>query len=78
MSWIDRALPAERSPEDVRYFLQIALLTFFAYLIAAELAHFLTKSSRRFGHQISSCFPRSCSLAAVGAGSEFLQRFPRM
>src|SRR5258708_6098974 len=41
MSWIDRALPAERSPEDVRYFLQIKLLTFFAYLIAAELAFFV-------------------------------------
>ncbi len=41
MSWIDRALPAERSPEDVRYFLQITLLTFFAYLFAAELAFFV-------------------------------------
>jgi signal transduction histidine kinase len=38
MSWIDRALPAERSPDDVKYFLQITLLAFFAYLIAAELA----------------------------------------
>jgi signal transduction histidine kinase/integral membrane sensor domain MASE1 len=41
MSWIDRALPAERSLEDVKYFLQITLLTFFAYLIAAELAFFV-------------------------------------
>ncbi len=41
MSWIDRALPAERSLEDVKYLLQITLLTFFAYLIAAELAFFV-------------------------------------
>ena len=41
MSWIDRTLPAERSLEDLKYFLQIALLTFFGYLVAAELAFFV-------------------------------------
>jgi signal transduction histidine kinase len=41
MSWIDRTLPADRTLEDVKYFLQIALLTFFAYLTAAELAFFV-------------------------------------
>jgi len=41
MSWVDRTLPAERSFEDVKYFLQIALLTFSAYLVAAELAFFV-------------------------------------
>ena len=41
MSWIDRTLPAERSLEDLKYFLQITLLTFFGYLVAAELAFFV-------------------------------------
>ncbi len=41
MSWLERTYPAERSLEDVKYFLQVALLTFFAYLIAAELAFFV-------------------------------------
>jgi signal transduction histidine kinase len=41
MSWIDRALPAEQSLEDIKYFLQITFLTFFAYIVAAELAFFV-------------------------------------
>ncbi len=49
MSWVDRALPAERSPDDVKYFLQLSFLTFFTYLIAAELAYFVgTLSDRIF------------------------------
>ena len=38
MSWIVRSLPAARSFEDVRYPLQISLLTFVAYWIGAESA----------------------------------------
>jgi signal transduction histidine kinase/integral membrane sensor domain MASE1 len=41
MSWIDRSLPTARSLEDARYFLQIALLIFIAYLVSAESAFFV-------------------------------------
>jgi len=41
MSWVDRSLPAARSIEDVQYLLQITLLTFFAYLVSAELGFFV-------------------------------------
>ncbi len=41
MSWMVRSLPAVRPFEDVRYPLQISLLTFVAYWIGAESAFFV-------------------------------------